>query len=337
MLLSVVIPLLNEEGTVALLHAELVRVLGAARERFGVEHEIVYVSDGSTDGTFERLMAIAREDERVRVVALSRNFGHEAALAAGIDRAGGDAVVIMDGDLQDPPELILEMIARWRDGVRVVYAQRRSRAGDGALKRAAIHVFYRVLRSISDVDIPLDTGNFRLMDRRVVDVLRACRENPRYMRGLVPWAGFRQEPVLFERAARAGGESKYTLRRLVALAFDGIFSFSQAPLRAASWIGSVVVVLSVVGALVVIVEKVAFNSQAPRGFAFLACAVFFMGGVQLFVLGMVAQYLGFVFRNVQGRPLYVIAEDSGPTSPAPRDAAAQVVVRVGARAEPARG
>lgn len=308
--LSVVIPTFNESANLRMLHDRLDRAIGACA--YVTRFEMIFVDDGSSDGTVACLKELCLQDHRVRLIALSRNFGHEIAVAAGLDRASGDAVVLMDADLQDPPELIPQLIERWSSGVQVVYAQRSRRKGEPLLRRAAIYVFYRVLGGLSDVRIPLDTGNFRLMDRRVVEVVRACRENPRFVRGLVPWAGFRQEGVQFERDPRLAGRSAYGIRKLVRLAADGICSFSTAPLRLATWLGSIVVVLSVLLTLVVILERLFINSaDVPRGFAFLACAVFFMGGVQLVMLGLIAQYIGYIFSNVQGRPLYVIAEQSG--------------------------
>lgn len=312
MKISVVIPCYNEEGNLGPLHERLTRVMESASD----DHELVYVDDGSADSTLEKLREIARDDPRVVYLSLSRNFGHETAVAAGMDHATGDAVVLIDADLQDPPELIGEMVERWRQGVHVVYAQRRSRRGDARWKRSAIYVFYRILGRISEIDIPLDTGNFRLMDRKVVDVVIRCRENPRYVRGLVPWAGFRQEPVLFDRDARHAGETGYGFFKLAKLALDGVCSFSVAPLRLSTWLGLIVIALSVAGTGAVIVDKLFYNPDIPRGFAFLACAVFFMGGVQLFMLGMLAQYVGYVFKNVQDRPMYVLGESSLEKAPA---------------------
>lgn len=324
MKLSVVIPAYNEEQNLPVLHERLTRVL----EQCADEHEIIFVNDHSRDGTLDVLRRLAAADPRVRYVSFSRNFGHEIAVAAGMDRAEGDAVVIMDADLQDPPELIAQLVERWRDGVQVAYAQRRSRAGDPLLKRAAIYVFYRLLGRIAEIDIPLDTGNYRLMDRRVVEVVRSCRENPRYVRGLVPWAGFRQEPVLFDRDARHAGQTNYSVSRLFRLAFDGICSFSLVPLKASTWLGTAAIGLSLLLTLAVVLERIFVNSDdVPRGFAFLACIILFIGGVQLFMLGMLATYVGYIFKNVQQRPMYIVAEESGGR-PSP-----EVVVRPRAAAE----
>jgi polyisoprenyl-phosphate glycosyltransferase len=313
MLLSVVIPAYNEERNLDLLHRRLTDVLERSVDR----HELIFVNDGSRDQTLAGLRSLAARDTRVRFLSFSRNFGHEVAVAAGMDRATGDAVVLIDADLQDPPELIADMLKRWREGVQVVYAQRRKRK-DPLPKKIAIFFFYRLLDRISETKIPLDTGNFRLMDRRVVEVVKACRENPRFVRGLVPWAGFKQEALLFDRDARHAGETGYGFFKLAKLALDGICSFSQAPLRAATYVGSGVVGLTLILTLLVILERVFINSpEVPRGFAFLACAIFFMGGVQLFMLGMLSQYVGYVFKNVQNRPMYIVAEEAGFASPGP--------------------
>lgn len=340
MKLSAVIPAYNEEKNLPLLHQRLTAVL----ERCAEDHEIVFVNDHSRDGTLRVLRELAAADPRVRYLSFSRNFGHEMAVAAGMDAAVGDAVVVMDADLQDPPELIEQLVTRWREGVHVAYAQRRSRRGDPILKRLAIYVFYRVLGRIAEIDIPLDTGNYRLMDRRVVDIVKSCPENPRFMRGLVPWAGYRQEPVFFDRDPRHAGETNYSVTRLFRLAFDGICSFSMVPLRMSTWFGSAVIGLSLLLALVVVVDKLFFNTDAPRGFAFLACVILFTAGVQLFMLGMLSTYVGYIFKNVQRRPMYVVAEQSGDPLHAPtagaNGQAPQVVVRQrasAAAAEPARG
>ncbi len=311
MKLSVVIPAYNEEQNLPTLHARLTAVLTACAE----DHELIFVNDHSRDRTLEVLRRLAETDPRVRYRSFSRNFGHEMAVAAGMEAATGDAVVVMDADLQDPPELIAKLVERWKDGVHVAYAQRRSRQGDPLLKRAAIYVFYRLLGRISEIDIPLDTGNYRLMDRRVVDIVMSCPENPRFMRGLVPWAGFRQEPVLFDRDARLAGKTNYSVTRLFRLAYDGICSFSLVPLRLSTWLGSAAIGLAVVLTLVVVLDWIFRDSQTvPRGFAFLACVVLFTGGVQLFMLGMLSTYVGYIFKNVQRRPMYIVAEESRPAA-----------------------
>jgi dolichol-phosphate mannosyltransferase len=317
MKLSVIIPAYNEEKNLSVLHARLTGVLERSLPN-GFTHELIFVNDGSRDRTLDGLRALSQQDPRVKFLSFSRNFGHEAAVAAGLDRAADDgcnAAVLIDADLQDPPELIADMIARWQQGVQVVYAQRRKRRGDPIAKKISIFIFYRLLGRISEIDIPLDTGNFRLMDRRVIDVVRTCRENPRFVRGLVPWAGFKQEPVLFDRDPRHAGETGYGFFKLARLALDGICSFSQVPLRIAIWIGAAVISLSALAAVILAVDKLFFHPQIERGLTTLACAMFFLSGVQLFMLGMLAQYVGYIFKNVQNRPMYIVAEEGGFASP----------------------
>lgn len=305
-----VIPAYNEEKNLDVLHTRMTAVLEGCCD----DHELILVNDGSRDGTLEGLRRLSEKDPRVKYMSFSRNFGHEVAVAAGMDRAEGDAVILIDADLQDPPELIAQMVEHWKAGVDVVYAQRRKRSGDAIMKKISIFIFYRIMSKMAEIDIPLDTGNFRLMDRKVVEAVKRCRENPRYVRGLVPWVGFKQEPVLFDRDARHAGETGYGFIKLLKLALDGIFSFSMVPLKISSWIGGVMVALSILGTLVVVLDKLFLHPETPRGFAFLACALFFMGGVQVFLLGMLAQYVGYMFRNIQDRPMYIVAEENGWTA-----------------------
>lgn len=330
MKISVVVPAFNEEENILPLCARLEAALGA------VDHEIVFVNDGSTDGTLERVRHAAAANPRIRWIDFSRNFGHEAASTAGIDHARGDAVILIDADLQDPPELIGEMIAKWREGADVVYARRTRREGEGVLRRVCAAAFYRVLGRVSDTPIPRDTGDFRLMDRRVVEVLKRCRENPRLVRGLCSWAGFRQVEIGFERSARRAGKSKYGALKLIALAIDSLCAFSKAPLRLAIWLGLAATALAVLLLGAVVVERLFLDSEAPRGYAFLACIVLFMGGVQLTMLGVVGQYIGAIFTNVQGRPMYVVREFGGGEA-APPQVEIKPGVRAGAPIEAARG
>lgn len=322
MKLSVIIPCYNEEKNLDVLHRRLTEVVARCCD----DYELICVNDGSKDATLEGLRRLAASDPHVKFMSFSRNFGHETAVAAGLDRAGAswadsggcDAAVLIDADLQDPPELIGQMVERWKQGVQVIYAKRRKRRGDPVFKKIAIYFFYRLLGRISEIEIPLDTGNYRLMDRRVVEVVRACRENPRFVRGLVPWAGFKQEALEFDRDPRHAGETGYGFFKLAKLALDGLCSFSQAPLRLATYLGSIVMGLSALLTLVVILERIFVNYDGvQRGFAFLACAIFFVGGVQLFMLGMLAQYVGYIFKNVQNRPMYIVADEGGFPTPGP--------------------
>ena len=338
MLLSVVVPAFNEQESLPVLHARLVEVL----ERIGTGFELVLVDDGSSDGTLRVMRELAVRDARVRYCALSRNFGHEVATTAGLERARGDAVVLMDADLQDPPELIGPMLERWRAGVDVVYAQRRQREGESAFKRATAWLFYRVLGRLSEVQIPRDTGDFRLMDRRVVEAVVRCKENPRFVRGLVAWAGFRQEAIACDRGARHAGETKYGLMRMVRLSLEAIFSFSLVPLKLTMWLGLLTVGASVLASSVVVAQRLLTDRAMFEGYAFLTCGMFFLGGVQLTMLGIMSQYLGHIFTHTQGRPLYLVAEETGGGTARERGVAVEVkpsreVGRESAAREPVRG
>lgn len=309
--LSIVAPAFNEEHNLHPLVDRLTQILTT----LGETYELVLVNDGSRDQTLAVLRDLAARDPHVRYVSLSRNFGHEMALTAGIEHARGQAVVLIDADLQDPPELIASMVARWRAGVHVVYAQRTQREGETLAKLITAKLFYLLISRVSDVPIPRDTGVFRLMDRRVVDELLRCRENPRFTRGLVSWVGFTQECVPYRRKPRHAGKSGYNYKRMLRLAADAICSFSLTPLWLAIWLGLAVTGLAILGALVIAGEKLLFSSPAPRGIPLLTCAMFFLGGIQLFVLGMIGMYVGQIFRNVQNRPMYVVAESN--IAPAP--------------------
>jgi len=303
--LSVVIPAFDEQPNVRPLYERLTAVL----ERCADDHEIIFVDDCSRDGTLGAVRGLVRDDHRVGYLSFSRRFGHEIAIAAGLDRACGDAVIIMDADLQDPPELIEQLVAKWREGAQVAYAQRRSRASDSAAKRGFAYLFYRLLGRVAEVDIPFDTGNFRLMDRRVVDVVRSCREMPRFIRGLVPWAGFKQEPVPFDRQPRRDGRTGYSTARMLRLALDAVFSFSLLPLRLGTYLGGGAILLAIAIALLVVAEMIFVNAPAfPRGLTLLASLILFVGGGQLCVLGVLGAYIGHTFKNAQGRPLYIVAE-----------------------------
>lgn len=302
-LVSVVVPAFNEEQNVGPLHARLTAVLRAAAPRY----EIIFVDDGSRDGTLAAVRALAARDPAVGYISFSRNFGHEPASTAGLDAARGDAVVLIDADLQDPPELIAEMIERWKAGAQVVYAQRRKRAGESIFKKATSAIFYRTLGSISEVKIPRDTGDYRLMDRAVVDAVAQCRENPRFVRGLVAWAGFRQEALQYDRDARAAGETKYNFRKLWRLSLEAATGFSLAPLRWIMQAGALVTALG--GALLVanLIARIGWSTTLGE-FGFLASALVILGGIQLVALGIVAEYLAMIHKGSQRRPLYIIGE-----------------------------
>ncbi|MHB8839058.1 MAG: glycosyltransferase family 2 protein [Gemmatimonadaceae bacterium] len=305
--LDIVVPCFNEEAVIEQAHRRLAEV---ARGITGVRTTVIYVDDGSRDGTLQRLRAIAAADPQVRVVALSRNFGHQYALTAGLDASRGDAVAVIDADLQDPPEVIPEMVARWRAGADVVYGVRATRRGESAFKRGTAHVFYRFLQKMGNADIPADVGDFRLLDRRVVDSLREMPERDRFLRGLVVWVGYRQEGVFYERQPRAAGETKFPFRRMLSFALDGIFSFSTVPLRLASYLGLFVSILSMTGIVYAFYIKL-FTVGVVPGWAAQWIGTLFLGGVQLLSLGVIGEYVGRIYGEVKRRPLYVVKERIG--------------------------
>ena len=309
-LLSVVVPCFNEEAVIGETHRQLVSALEQVPE---LDFELVYVDDGSRDGTLDLLRGIQRGDSRVRVIALSRNFGHQIAVTAGIQGTRGDAVVVIDADLQDPPAVILDMLDRWQKGVDVAYGVRTQREGETAFKRWTAKAFYRILGRLTDTAIPLDTGDFRLMDRKVVDAFLAMPERDRFVRGMVAWAGFRQEPVPYQRAVRVAGETKYPLKKMLRFAIDGILSFSMVPLRLATWIGFLASGLALLGIVYAFALRL-LTDVWVTGWTLLFIAILFLGGVQLVLIGIFGEYLGRIYGEVKRRPLYLVAERLGFTS-----------------------
>lgn len=303
--LSVVVPVYNEEAVLPEFYARVAAVLDSLPQ----PSELIFVDDGSQDRSAEILAGLAARDPRVRVLGFSRNFGHQAALCAGLDHCRGDAVVMIDADLQDPPELIHDFLAKWREGFQVVYGQR-LRVEEGLLKRLVYHLFYRLLRLLANIDIPLDTGDFSLVDRSVVTHLRALPERTRFLRGLRSWIGLRQVGLEYRRHARAQGESKYSLAKLFKLAFDGIFSFSTVPLKLALITGMLASVGGFVGVLVVTWLRLRHQFDLP-GWASLAVIVLFLGGVQLFTAGIMGEYVARIYEEVKRRPLYLVARRAG--------------------------
>ncbi len=305
--LSVVVPLYNEEGNVAPLFERICAVL--EKLPGNPSYEILIVNDGSTDATHERVRDEMGRRNGVVLVNLSRNFGHQLAATAGIEMAAGEVVVLMDGDLQDPPELIEQFVAKWREGYDVVYAMRRSRKGESAFKVLTARLFYRIVRRMTKIDIPVDTGDFRLMSRRVVEALRRSTERHRFLRGMVSWVGFRQIGITYDRDVRYSGKTKYPFGKMLRFAIDGITSFSDAPLRFASYLGFVASLIAFVYALYVIVSKLLNVSPLgyTRGWASTIVAVLFIGGVQLIGIGILGEYLGRVYDEVKGRPIYIIS------------------------------
>jgi polyisoprenyl-phosphate glycosyltransferase len=317
-LLSVVIPCFNESLSIV----ETKHRLCASLEKIGDEFELVFVDDGSTDETPAVLRRMAADDKRCRVIALSRNFGHQLAVSAGIKHADGQAIVLIDADLQDPPEVINEMVELWRAGYDVVYGVRIERRGESRFKRACAAMFYRLINLLSDTAIPLDTGDFRLMDRKVVSALGGMPERDRFLRGMISWVGFRQVALPYRRDARFAGETKYPLWKMIRFALDGMTSFSTAPLRLASWLGFLVSSLALVGILIALFFRLFTRAWVP-GWAGLFIAVLFIGGVQLVCLGVVGEYVGRIYGEVKRRPLFLVDEAasvrlSGSKRPTPR-------------------
>jgi dolichol-phosphate mannosyltransferase len=303
--LSVVIPIYNEVSTLPELRRRLVPALESVTRSF----EVVFVDDGSTDGSSGVLASFGAEDPRLKVLWLSRNFGHQTALSAGLDHASGEAVVLMDGDLQDPPEVVPRLVAKWREGYQVVYAVKEKRK-ESLLKRAAFRLFYRLISRLSNVDLPVDAGIFSVLDRRTVEILRSMPERNRYVSGLRAYAGGRQTGVRFERAARHAGQPRQTPRKLMRLALDALFSFSYVPLRAATVAGFVVSAFAFL-VLGVVLWKKLVSHEAILGWASLMSAILLIGGVQLVTVGIIGEYIGRIFDEVKGRPYYVVDRKLG--------------------------
>lgn len=298
-LISVVCPAFNEEETVGGFAAEVEGVMRALAQPF----EIVFVNDGSGDGTLARMMSIRAARGNVTIVDLSRNFGKEIATTAGLDHAKGDAVVVMDADLQDPPDLVAEMIEGWREGYDVVYARRRKRRGDGPVKRVTAALFYRMMKRLGSVELPENVGDFRLMSRKAVDAVCALRERHRFMKGIFAWVGFPSKAVLYDRAPRSAGRTKWNYWRLINLSIEGITSSTIAPLRISTYLGFVTALFAFVcGAF--FIAKTLFLGDPVAGFPTLIVVVLFLGGVQLMVLGVIGEYLGRIFNETKARPLY---------------------------------
>jgi len=300
---SIIAPIYNEKDNIHELHRRVSEVMKSMRQTW----ELILVDDGSTDGSTELIRELAKRDKHVRPVIFARNFGHQIAITAGWDYARGDAVIVIDADLQDPPELIPEMVKKWREGYEVVYAVRAEREGESWFKLWTASLFYRIIARITDVNIPLDTGDFRLMDRKVVDVLKSMRERHRFPRGMSAWVGFRQIGVEYKRAARVAGETKYPFRKMFRLALNAITSFSYFPLQVATYFGFFSAGIAIF-AIPVVVYLRASGSQAFFGQATTLIAVLFLGGVQLISLGILGEYIGRLYDEAKGRPLYIVRE-----------------------------
>jgi len=302
--LSVIIPCYNEEEVIAECHSRLTAVL----QGMDIAYECIYVDDGSRDRTWLALAALQQQNPRDTVVAaLSRNFGHQPAVSAGLTLARGKAIVIIDADLQDPPELIPEMVRLWREGSQVVYGVRASREGESHFKLMTAKLFYRIINRLSDIEIPADTGDFRLIDRRVVDVMLSMPERHRLLRGISSWVGFSQKPVHYSRAARFAGQTKYPLRKMLALALDGIISFSIVPLRLMSIMGGITALLSIIGIVWALLVRT-LTHHWVAGWATLFVAMLFLSGMQMLCVGVMGEYVGRIYTEVKQRPLFVIRD-----------------------------
>jgi glycosyltransferase involved in cell wall biosynthesis len=300
---SIIVPIYNEQGSLPVLYERMQSVMDSTGESW----EMVLVDDGSQDPSPEMILELAARDKRVRPVLLARNFGHQIAVTAGLDHARGDAIVIIDADLQDPPEVILELIEKWREGFEVVYAVRETREGETFFKLWTARLFYRLINKITSMQIPVDTGDFRLIDRKVVNVLNQMREHHRFLRGMSVWVGFRQTGVKYKRAARYAGETHYPLRKMIKLAMTAITGFSFFPLQAATYLGFVASGISIITIPVVIVMRLLGNQQF-LGQATTLISVLFLGGVQLIFLGVLGEYIGRIYDEVRNRPLYIVRQ-----------------------------
>jgi dolichol-phosphate mannosyltransferase len=304
---SLIIPIYNEEETIP----ELYRRVSDVMDSLDDSVELILINDGSRDRSLKLMRELQERDARVCYISFARNFGHQAAVTAGLNFARGQVIVVLDADLQDPPELIPKMIESWQAGYHVVYAQRTKRKKESWFKRLTAYVFYRLLRQLADVDIPADTGDFCLMDRQVVDVLNSMPERNRYIRGLRAWIGFRQTAVKFERDPRFAGEVKYTFKKSLALAVNSLVSFSKIPLRISTYLGLFSALIALLMALLVLYWRLQQPDSPVTGLATILIAVFFLGSVQLISIGILGEYIGRIYEEVKGRPAYTIAEIAG--------------------------
>jgi len=299
--ISVVVPCYNESEVLHEFNERLFLVLKDLQEYL---YEVIYVDDGSSDNTYRILKSFKDNSNCIEIISFSRNFGHQIAISAGIDRSKGDAVVVIDADLQDPPELIKEMTLIWLNGADVVYAVRNSRKGESKFKLLTAKFFYRILQKVADIEIPTDTGDFRLMDRKVVDVLCSMNERDRYIRGMVSWIGFVQKPIFYKRDIRFAGETKYPLKKMINFALDGLISFSTKPLQIATMFGIFIFILSILGILYSLFLRLTTENWVP-GWTLMFIAVLFLGGIQLIFMGLIGEYVGRIYGESKKRPLYI--------------------------------
>lgn len=300
---TIIAPVYNEAESLPVLYQRVKEVM----EPTGEPWELMLIDDGSKDGSTDMIRSLAKQDERVRPIIFARNFGHQIAVTAGLDYSRGQAVVIIDSDLQDPPEVILDLIAKWREGFEVVYAVRTEREGETWFKTFTASLFYRLIYQITDVKIPLDTGDFRLMDRKVVNVMNSMREKHRFLRGMSAWVGFKQTGVPYKRAARFAGSTKYPFRKMFRLALNAIIGFSYFPLQVATYLGFIAALISIIAIPIVVIGRLAGNG-AFFGQATTLIAVLFLGGVQLICVGILGEYIGRIYDEVKGRPLYIVSQ-----------------------------
>jgi len=303
-LISYIFPIYNESGNIDLLYKTMDALL---RKHPKYDYEIIFINDGSRDNSLDLLTALQRKDKRITVIDFARNFGHQIAVTAGLDYARGDAVIIMDSDMQDPPSVSFELIEKWEAGYEVAYAQRRSRK-DTFFKKLTADLFYRTLQKLADIDIPRNTGDFRLVDRKVVNELKRFKEHNRFLRGMVSYVGFRQIAVQFDRDERHAGETGYPLKKMLKFAADGIFSFSTAPLKFIRNFGFTVATLAFLGIVYAVVMKIFFPQVTIEGWTFIVISILFMGGVQLIMLGVLGSYIGRIYTETQARPLYMTSK-----------------------------
>lgn len=306
--LSVVVPVYFQEKGLHQLHKRLTQALVALTD---MDYEIILVNDGSTDKSFEIMKSIHDADPRVKIINFSRNFNQQMAITAGIDNCSGDAVVIIDDDLQDPPEVIPQMVAKWREGYKVVYGQRTSRQGESFFKKITAKIFYRLIMRLSDLPLPLDAGDFRLMDRVVIEALKNMREESRYIRGMVTWVGYSQYALGYERESRFAGTTNYTFKSLIRFALNGMTSFSEKPLLISGYIGFVTTIISLFYLLFILIIRFSHPEYTIQGWTSTIATIIFFGGIQLISLGIIGQYIGKIYREIKKRPLYIIAEKHG--------------------------
>ncbi|MEM5948121.1 glycosyltransferase family 2 protein [Spirochaetia bacterium 38H-sp] len=305
-MVSIIIPVFNEEEVLNELYKRITTVMDSTKE----DYELVFIDDGSSDNTYSMLKELHKKDRRCKIIHFSRNFGHQIAITAGMDYCKGDAIVIIDADLQDPPELIPEMLEKWKQGAQIVHAKRKKRKGESIFKKATAAIFYRTLKALTNVEIPVDVGDFRLMDKKVVQSLRSMRERNRFVRGLVSWTGYKQAEVTYIRDPRFAGTTKYPLKKMIRFALNGITSFSDKPLKIASLLGFLLSTAGFIYMLYVLYQKL-FTTQVVQGWTTIVVLILVFNGFTLLSLGILGEYVGRIYEEIKQRPLYIIEESLG--------------------------